>query len=422
MNTLMISGAYMNILTRATATPSSANALYPISHIANGRPSFPFMFNAAAADDNIIFDLAEDTNGGMEDSPLVGYTDDSNGAGNLIAEDGAIKYAGFYSMKLTLATAGGGNYARGYVDLEVPTGQRRSIIATLYGDGTISARVRAQIVELDLWVQSDGTLSTEADIWSRSVANWQTQTVVTFIVPTMDEACGRKTVTLRLIAIAEEAVNTGVAHVDNLYTWPSWDAAAMHGIAPGPVTCQLRTSTDGFVGSDDLQSAMDIDSPVMYYHTDTPVDRRWMQIKFPGTNHEPLEIGEAIVGQTVVLTTTPQIQHDVTFIDDALTSETIYGEPITLLDSRRFQRRQVPLEFKHRSLAALEQQLEIFRRSQGAANWIWLVLDETKDGPLYQPILGKIEREWKPSRFVRRGDDSEVWTAKIIITELPYQI
>ncbi len=304
---LVVSGERMNLLARGTVTSSSADSDWPLTSLYNYRPASEFRFNAAAADDYVELDSNVVSNGGFETSTLSGWTDGSVGASNAISEEGSIVDGGAKAMKLTLTTSGSSNHTTGYQDIEARAGERWNFSAALRGDGTVSARLRIYIVEAGRWLSSDLTTwaSTAQDVDTVSAASYATHTG-TFTLPSM-ATLQRATVTLRVSIVAAEASGSGAAYADDVYFWPSWDFVSVHGhnLAIPGITVQLRESTDAFSGSDDLVASPTVYRPTFHHHESTPCDYRYMRVKFVGTNHEAIRLGEIVVGQALESATYP---------------------------------------------------------------------------------------------------------------------
>lgn len=408
---LVCAGEYGNKLERATLTSTSADSLAPLSRLVIGRPCKPFRFAAAGADDSITADLDiacswfdEDgvlqKNGGFEDG-LDGWTDASVGASNVATVEETLFHEGAKAAKITLATAGAGNHCTIYPteDLVIRTGEEVNVKVALRGDGTIYSRFRVYIPELGLYLQSDGTwTSSVTDLWTELTTGYVVKGPLTFTVPSF-ATTNRGTVTVRLIALAAEASNTGTAYVDDVRCWPSWDAAAFHGVAYGPVDVELRSSDDGFSADDTLVATMTKYSPTMYHRAPAMITDRWARFLFAGTNHEPIEIGEALLLQVVSLASRPNFGYAPEFQSAAVVAENRDGETITTIADRRWQKRRLPLVFEHDSVVDLQEQLrEVFFRARGPETLVWIVPDTEQTDEQHRPLYGRIERTWSGTR------------------------
>lgn len=301
-----------NLLQRALLTVSSADTVYAAANLCDNDGSAPWRVNAIAADEYISADMDEAgsdgvRDGGFEAASLTagGWTGATNGASNTAVVDAAQHNTGSQSCKLTLATAGAGNYAKATkVFANIPSGERRTVQAALLGDGTVYARARVFCPETGQYLKSDCTWDTAgaaaADFATRATGTWAT-TTLQFTMPTY-AASRMRTLSLWLIAIASESTNTGAAWVDDFRTWPSTSLVAIHGHNCGPVTCSwLASSTGAFAGEETTVATVSIYENRFYSYSSTPSDLRYQRLEFTGTNHEKLWVGEACMAQAAAL-------------------------------------------------------------------------------------------------------------------------
>lgn len=305
-------GEFLNIAARGHLSGSSEDADRPASNAVDRDPSTQSFFNAIAADVHYEDDLDEliDSDGvhrgSFEGSTFdEGYTDIDNGASNTCVEETTIIAAdgGAKSCEMQLVTAGAGNLAGRQIDIWCQPGEYRSIMGSLYGHANIDAKAEVSLPELGYYLLSGGTwTTTPTDLWTKSGTGWQNNAALAFQIPELATA-QRRRVKLRLKLYTSHASNTGTVYADGFYTWAHWDTVSIHGTRNlGPVTCQLRSSTDGFSGSDVLVASPTISRPTFWHRESSRVTSRWMRVVFVGTNHEIVRIGQIVVGQAIVLT------------------------------------------------------------------------------------------------------------------------
>ena len=303
----VLAGDLFNFLARGPSalTVSDENPLYPATRLYDGRPEEEFRFLTNGADRMLTKDLNEIPNGGFETSTLDGWIESSVGSSNAGTEEVTTVNSGAKALRLTLTTAGGSNYASRYRDITVRAGEARTISAALRGSGTVSARIRIQCLETGYFLTSGAAWQSAAtDCLTRATASYATSSVP---YTTQSLATVRGSLcTLRIRAIATEASATGVVYVDDVYDWPSWDFLSVHGHNLGPVACELRSSTDAFVGVDTLEATATIAQPTFYSRLGAPIARRYVRVKLAGTNHQTIRLGEVVVGYALSAARNPR--------------------------------------------------------------------------------------------------------------------
>lgn len=404
-----------NLLARAVVTASSAATAYPPTQLYDGQGGTPFRHSVAAANDYVQIDLDTDSigvavetryrDGSFEATSLSagGWTSQCAGAGNTAAVDAAQQMTGAQSCKLTLATAGGANKASAVKIIDnVPSGQRRNVVCALRGDGTVYARARVYCPETAQYLKSDGTWdaigAAAVDVWTRATAVFAAQAAVTFTMPTY-AACGRARITLLLIAIAAEGVNTGAAWVDDFYTWPSADTLLIHGhrlSIAGPVTLRWYASATGAFAGEEItvESSITIRENRLYHHETTPSDLRYHRITTVGTNWEAGSYGELALAQAFALTEGPQYPLGSSRRQPQIRTEDEYGGmSVVRLGDVAIE----ALEFRWQFGSAANRDefiREMERRTNGGTSVCWLIPRD--DEALV--VFGHLQEVWIDSR------------------------
>jgi hypothetical protein len=429
-NTLIVSE---NLLTRAVVTASSYHTAYPPSQLCDGQGSTPFRHSVAAANDYIQIDLDTDSSGavvgtryrdgGFEAASLTlgGWTSTCVGAGNTAAVDAAQFMSGAKSVKLTLAHTAAGEKASAVKVLDnLPSGQRRNAVCALRGDGTVFARARLYIPETAQYVTSAGALTAvgaaAVDVWTRSTAVFAAQAKVSFTLPTY-AACGRERLSLWLIAIVEEAANTGAAWVDDFFSWPSADTLLEHGhrlTVAGPVVLRwLASDTGAFAGEETtVESSITIVENRLYHHETVPSDLRYHRIQTVGTNWEAGSYGELALGQAATLLEGPQYPMRSTRQLPQIRTEGEYGG-MSVVRLGNIASEVLEFRWQFESVANREQFIrEMERRTCGGACVCWLIPRD--DEALV--VFGRLQDVWTDSRTT-----PEMWLDAVVrMTEEPY--
>jgi hypothetical protein len=126
----------------------------------------------------------------------------------------------------------------------------------------------------------------------------------------------------------------------------STDFCSIHGhnIDTGVTAIQLRSSTDNFSASDDLEATMTKATPSFFARLSSPVSRRYWRLKFVGTNGNPISLGEVWLGLSASLTRIQKWDYDVSVIQPQIRQTTPSGQ--TYATKRTGQRqRALKMEF-----------------------------------------------------------------------------
>jgi len=329
--------------------------------------------------------------------------------------------SGAQSCKLTLAAAGAGNKASAVKVIDdIPSGQRRNVACALRGDATIYARTRVYCPETAQYLKSDGTWdavgAAAVDLKTLLAAGFVAQGVVTFTMPTY-AASGRARLSLWLIAIAEEAANTGAAYVDDFFTWPSADTFLAHAhrlTVAGPVVLRwLASATGAFAGEETtVESSIAIVENRLYHHEATPSDLRYHRIQTVGTNWEAGSYGELALAQAATLLEGPQYPMRSTRQLPQIRTEGEYGG-MSVVRLGNIAREVLEFRWQFESAANREQFIrEVERRTCGGACPCWLIPRDDES----LVVFGRLQEMWTDSRTT-----PEMWLDAVVrMSEEPY--
>lgn len=286
-----------NILTNAgSVTPSSADSLFPKKYLTDGDTGPLFKHSAAAANDNVIFDL-DQLHGGFEDwgasDPLPpGWSDDSSGTGAIARETTTVN-SGSVAAKLT--GGGSGNEARLKRTIRLPAGWAATASLAVRGDGTNAINVYILNRETGRYLLSNETWSTTKTAYaSRSTDSYAAEgTPANFTV----EAASVGLRGIYHLDIWAEQV-TGDGYLDDFYIWPHWDFAAVfnHNLGAN-ITARIRSDDSSSMSSPTNRVAFTLRRPAMFGEPASTVTERYAQFYTDGTNPVAGEIGEIVLSQ-----------------------------------------------------------------------------------------------------------------------------
>lgn len=403
----MLLGERYNLFeTGLNLTVTSEDAFYPKSRIYGRRPIQPFRFaSAGVGGDSITIDgnrlrngdLNSWTAGAPVDWVETGTVDETTTAGEF-RSGSAAKIAALSRITQEFTARAG--------ERIVINGWRR-ISAT--------ATFEARLINVQTGRRWNGTTWADADNTFLSDSSNTTYTEYAATTATVEAfaAAERDTYTLRL-----DIRNAGIggnAFADDWAIWAEVDFAAIFGHnIDATVPAQLRSSTDNFSASDVLQATMTKAQPSFYTTITTSAHRYW-RLRFFGTNHEAIRIGEAVIGQYRTMTRKmSDAGIDMQYVENDNAAESETGE-LLVVSRADHERRIIGLEFDFTSHAEFEEgRDEVFRRSRGRAHPLIVVPDSSRP----DVIFGHIENRWKARRVL----DTLYRENVLYITEAPFPI
>jgi hypothetical protein len=401
---LILAGDKLNGLSRGIVTASAAaHSLFPLTRLGIMRPSQPFQFNAAASGDYVSCDLDVLAGAGRFESGVTGWA----GSGGTFAQSGAQFNDGANSASLSHSALASRTY-----DVTLRAGEAIRVTASgRGGGGSVAARVRMQNIHTGNYLQSGGTWSSTAtNLVNQTTAAWSNFGPISSTVETW-ATCRRALVTLR---ITVELSQSGTVYFDTIKVWPQWDFVTVHGHNCGPVTAEILRSTDGSAFTSEATPT--IYSPSWYwYRSAGKLTEQYARLRFNGTNHEPIRLGEIVVGQAIAPVRSQNWGYELETIEADVFGATASGEDWTI-PLTASPRRMVTMvvDDKESSLTEAE---EIFDRTRGRQHPIVVVPDHTVSGSIrsHQAILGTIE-----PRFNTQARLVGVWGGRrITVAERP---
>lgn len=377
---LIVAGDLNNDFARGTVTVTSENALFPRARLFDGKPFQEFRFNVAGANDAITLDGDLLKGAGAFES---GISSSWLGSGGTFTVDAVTKHSGTQSGKLAHSALTSRTF-----DFRARAGETLNGEYAIRGDGTATARLYLRNTKTGKYWAGSWT-STRTALDSQTTAAFKTGSLSAVVLESY-ATCRAAVVTMRL---EFELSASGTAWFDSTYLWPSWDFTSFHGHNLGPVTCEIRSSTDGFSASDTLEASPPIFAPRFWSRLVTPSTRRWRRVKFVGTNHEPIRIGECVSS----LAYAGAKIHEWGYELRALFSDVSLQMPdgsVHVANTAEFPRLAFGTKFFRTSAQEDDAQREIFGRSQGRAWPMVLVVDDTRP----EALFGRIGPTWASTR------------------------
>lgn len=405
-NLLVLTGERYNLLeTGLVLTVSSEDALYPKSRIYGRRPIQPFKFTSTT-NQTITIDGNRIENGDLDDwsaGAPVGWTetgtvDETTTAGEF-RSGSAAKIAALSNIVQDFTVRAG--------ERIVINGWRRISAAPAVFEARLINLQTGRRWNGSTWVDTDSAFLTDSTNTSYTEYAATTATVEAF------SAAQRDTYTLRLQL--SHAGPSGTVMADDWFVWAEVDFASIHGHnLTALVAAQLRSSTDNFSASDVLQATMTKAQP-SFFASITTVAHRYWRLRFSGTNHEPIRIGEAVIGQARVLTRKmSDAGYEIQYVENDSAAESETGE-VMVVKRTDDARRILGMEFDFTSHAEYEEARdEVFRRSRGRAHPLVIVPDSARP----DVIFGNIDNRWR----VRRLLETLYSENALLVAEAPFPI
>jgi hypothetical protein len=184
-----------------------------------------------------------------------------------------------------------------------------------------------------------------------------------------------------------------------------------HNIDSGITAIQLRSSTDNFSASDDLEATMTKATPTFYEKLSAASNRRYWRVKFVGTNTAAaIELGEVVLGEVTAFTRNQREGFDIQYRRRQIRNTTRAGE-LHVYSITDYEERIVQLQYKPNSAAAFEQVRDsIYQATDGGETPLVFV----PDGDREEVIFGRINNTWDTQRLF-----PALWSHQLIIAESP---
>lgn len=432
-DTLVLPGIYANILSRPNTTLSASqtpSSLYPISRIANGRPSQVFIFPAVAADDYVQADINQVPNGTFEDGFTSGvpdgWTDDSSGTGAVAEETSSALIADGSGSGLQL-TNGASGFGAAYVDVQFISGESVTLDTfAATDDGSEPATLEIQNLETGNYLTSGG-------VWQASQADVRTEAGTSLTQATLEftleafSVTRRHLTTLRIRPHMDGVSSGGTQHNwDNILIYPGVTFASLHGHNLDPkVVPSLEHDKVSTFDSTDLTDEGDFtvdEGPVAYISlASTVYDRFWRVPQFTGTQSTAtgsIEIGEAVLGQATTLSRNPAHSgFDVAYeIPQEELASRVSGEQWRIKHSK-YRQRVVGVSFRHRLTHQTQFLNELIDRTNDGVDPVVVYSERS---PLQSDLCVYGRKPAGATSFTTEG--GEVDQTEITIVESPFGV
>jgi len=419
----VLAGQKFNLIERGIVTVSSEDALFPRPLLYDGRPSRPFRFAAAGADDHVTIDTCLTQDPGFESwvdaSSPAKWTKTLTGSG-AVDREATIIDTGTYACKLSASSSVGLAMVEQLV--EARAGDDLYVVARGRAEtalDTLELYVGNQ--KTGKWLTSGGWVSSFVPFIATGATSYQTLALA-FQVESMDE-CLTDLVPLRLIArhLQDPVSYPGAVYVDNFRLLPAIDFASIHGAnIDRAVDVELRSSSDPTFASSTLRATLTKRIPAFYGLLGSPIsaDQHWRFLFGGGgisaINSAPISLGEVVLGRALTLARRPDYGWEIKQLEADVATETPTGEVYSYAQAK-WARRVLGMQFRFFSAADMEEQLrEVFQRCRGRRYPLVIVPDDTRPEVLH----GRIDRSWAAKRrLVNAYDDTS-----LVVSESPFEV
>lgn len=403
---------------------SSADPLFPITNLYDGRPSLPFRFSSLLDEESIIVDMQILGNAGLEnwsDDVPEGWTKDVFGGSGTVVETtdvlGGEVTEGNSAAEFSAGSAG----ASLYRDVTVRPGERMNISSNLRGDGTNPISLRVQCLETGRFLTSASEWSPTAQDRASQTANSYTPDdfINSFQVESLERCGYRDEVTLR---ITLRMMAGGPGFADNLMLWPHSDLLSMHGLSVDD-RCVIRwDATNDFIGFVDALTVGSADDgfgpdqiPNVYIKRPVANSKRFQRITFDNGGvapARPREVGELILCQSETLQRNANYGVDVRVLRDddvvhqaANADRQVYGRA-------RWPRRALAMRWLFTAEDQVRQHRdELWGRAGGGRHPLLLIPNEQRAAA----YLVRLDDTWSVRREFNTWQDNA-----LTFSELPF--
>lgn len=413
-------GQDLNLLERSRSiTPSpAADALFSIVRLYDGYADGIFRFGSSTANPSITVDLAMLDAAGVDGGDFAawpsglptGWAVTATGGGTVVqsspgrggagSEAKLNKGAGVASLLKTYRVRAG---ERLTIDLWTKIGAAGVSKAQLYNPAT-----KMYLTGAGVWQAA------QVYLFSEAASTSYVEKTLAFQVESFN-ACQGGTAYLEL-TLADLGAGGGsdFSYFDDVYLWPTWNAIVVvgHNIDPG-MAATLRSSTDGFSGSDVQEAVLTLTRPACYAYLSTPSAKRYARLLLTGT--QSAQAGAAYAGELAVCylesaLTAQANGWEITFMDDQLRNTTRSGHTSVVpqqIDSRRVLR----VSFDRTNDASYrEGRDELMRRCRGG-QWPAIVVPADTEPEV---VHGRRDNSWRAVRNLRA-----YWQDDVVLTETP---
>jgi hypothetical protein len=274
----------------------------------------------------------------------------------------------------------------GTVNITARSGERRRLTST----GTTS--ITLQNLSTGKFLKPDATWQV-ASIACMSAAGDLDYQVESYT------ACQALLVTLKIV------ITSGTSVAD----WPRWNALAVfgHNLDPG-LTCELRSSTDNFGGSNVLEATGAIVQPGFFMLDAESIANRYGRRALTGTNQATPWYGEVVACWLGTAADAPDIGFELRYEEPQIRNTGPWGEA-NVYNLAPFPRRVAQMQFDQSDTGgAIETRQEIILRCRGGAYPIVVALVWTEALVLHARPTDK----WAETRYI-----SIRWRNDLVLAE-----
>lgn len=388
-NTWVAPGLLANILERPGTTLSASQtslALYPISRIADGRPSQMYLFATAAADDYVQADISQLLNGDLEDwtsGAPDSFTVAVSGTGAVTEETTGAKVVGGAGSGAKLANGASGT-AESYQDLEVLSGEPIQFRASgLTSNADSPAEIECQNLQTGLYLNTSGTWQAGQTNCLETTSTSLVQVSNTFAVESFLTTRSHS-VTLRFRMHMDAAAASREHNWDGLEVIPGVNLASVHGHnLDAKITAELHSDdASDFSGVTD-HGDFTVDVPTFYLKlATTQYYRYWRPLVMTGTQSSvtgPAELGLLFLGNATALLRSPS--HSGLSVAELISQE----EAATRLSREqwrvkytKFRQRFASLRFKQTDTMQVQFRDEILKRTNDGVDPMVLIIRDDR--------------------------------------------
>lgn len=423
---LFCAGPKLNLLERATVTVSgTADPLFGISGLSDGRVSNPMRFSGLGAAESVIVDLDAFADTGDFETAAgfpVGWETATAGTSTVTRTTTAGEFHdGTAAAKIT----GGDSGASLFKTIEVRAGELRRLSVWL------KLADAADVLRIRIKNNRTGRFLNSSLAWQATTTNAYTHTGtttytnVTFAYTVEDFfKCGLEDLPTLTITFTVPANDTGF--VDLAADFPAATLAGCFGLrVDDRCTVNWQTSsTNGSYGNSvlagDHETGFAADQkPNLYMVRDISLfggaHQRFHRIQFDNdtvTPAEPREIGELVLCQTTTLGRAYDWGLEITVLRDDIGNESGDGD-LQAYNRSRWAKRALGMRFQHVTDAQMRENRDyLWGRAAGRKYPVLLVPDDSAN----LVMLARLDRSWS----VQRRFTSHYTENDLTFAELPF--
>lgn len=401
-----------NLAAAGTVAASSVHSSYPASHLVDGDSVRPWIAAAAGAVDTALtVDLADragySSPPGSYEAGVAAVGENRSSGGGSIADEVALTHGGTKALKVL---GGAGGVGRHVITYAARPGETWRYSAWLRGDGTGFARLRIYDPLTGKWWVNGAWQTIEGDVAARSLASYAESVGAV----TLEGYAAHQTSDVPLEVHVVCADSGQVGYADDVYLWPTWDLASLHGHNwPPRQGIEVSGSADGSAWT--VLATGAATRPAAYVLRSTPEIYRHVRVRAVGASPVQLYAGELWVSQSTPVARSFAPQHREREIRARLLQVTVAGRRHVAVYSDQ-PRRELELTFEVEGPAAGQALRDgLWRATRGGADPLVVVPDDT-EGEAY---LCRLDEDFAASiDLLRPGTvDSHLYQVEVRLSE-----